>query len=263
MSDSGNTGPSRSKSMPAVPGVEAVVLGAGRGVRLGALTESTPKVLLQVGHRPLLDYHLEALRSVGVRRVWMVVSYLAEQIEKHVDGGRRFGLDVTYVRQTEPLGTGDAVRAASSHIRSDSFLVCYGDVFVPSEASLLPTLLSDATPKIAAAWVPNGGSYGRLVTKEMAGELWLAGISEKDGLPGPALVNAGIYLLPKTLLTLVAELPRSPRGEYELTDALRSYVVQGGKIRVVPVEPWVDIGTEANLALANELASRAQTQKGA
>lgn len=259
MSASGDARPLPSRLGTPARELDAVVLAAGRGVRLGALTRSTPKVLLLVNRRPLLDYHLEALRSVGVRRVSMVVSYRAEQIEQHVDGGRPFGLEVTSVRQPEPLGTGDAVRVASPQIRSDPFLVCYADVFVPGEDSLLRAFLADDTAKIAGARVANGGSYGRLLTKEERGELRLAGIQEKDGQPSPALVNAGLYLLPKSLLGLIARLPRSPRGEYELTDALREYVAQGGTVRVVPVEEWVDAGTEESLARANELSLRARS----
>ncbi len=236
--------------------VDAVVLAAGRGVRLGALTSSTPKVLLSVGGRSLLDHHLEALSAVGVRRVAMVVHYLAEQIEQHVDAHRPPGMEVTMLRQSEPLGTGHAVGAASSWVRSDPFLVCYGDVYLPGEAALLRAFLADKSAKIAAAGVPDGGSYGRLRTEERGAELRLVSIEEKDGRPGPALVNAGLYVLPRSLLRAVAQLSRSPRGEYELTDALQAYVRDGGTIRVVPVEDWVDAGTVENLARANELSSR-------
>jgi UDP-N-acetylglucosamine diphosphorylase / glucose-1-phosphate thymidylyltransferase / UDP-N-acetylgalactosamine diphosphorylase / glucosamine-1-phosphate N-acetyltransferase / galactosamine-1-phosphate N-acetyltransferase len=245
--------------VPVAGEIDALVLAAGRGVRLGALTASTPKVLLPVDGRPLLDYHLDALRSVGIRRVVLIVHYLAEQIDRHVDGGRAFGLDVTSVHQSEALGTGDAVRVASPYIRSDPFLVCYADTFLPAEGALLASFLSDATPKIAGAQVADGGSYGRLATAGAGDELRLVGLEEKDGRPVPALVNAGLYLLPRSMLELVAGLPRSVRGEYELTDAIRLFVARGGTVRVVPVADWVDAGTEESLARANQLARGAHS----
>jgi UDP-N-acetylglucosamine diphosphorylase / glucose-1-phosphate thymidylyltransferase / UDP-N-acetylgalactosamine diphosphorylase / glucosamine-1-phosphate N-acetyltransferase / galactosamine-1-phosphate N-acetyltransferase len=259
MSAPGGAGVRVRGSAPAGREREAVVLAAGRGVRLGALTASTPKVLLAVNHRALLDYHLEALSSVGVRRVWLVVGYRAEQVEQHVGDGRRFGLEVVCLPQGEPRGTGDAVRVAGPHIGSDPFLVCNGDVFVADEASVLGGFLADDLPKIAGAWVPNGGAYGRLVTRETSGELRLVGIEEKDGRPTAAWVNAGLYLLPRALLRWVDGLVRSPRGEFELTDALRAYVAQDGTVRVVPVGAWVDVGTAENLALANQLAATTPT----
>lgn len=234
--------------------VDAVVLAAGRGIRLGKLTETTPKVLVPVNGRPLLDYHLEALRAAGIRRVLLVVHYRAEQVEQHVDRGRPFDLDVEVVRQSEPLGTGDAVRVAAPEIRTDFFVVCYADTFVSGEARLLKELLADSTSKIVAAQVPDGGSYGRLETREVRGRLELVDLREKDGRPVAALVNAGLYLLPRSILPLVAALPRSVRGEFELTDAIRNYVVTGGVLRVVPVSEWVDAGTRESLARAEALA---------
>lgn len=259
MSGSVNGRDPKSQDRGPPQGVEAILLAAGRGVRLGSLTRSLPKVLLPVNGRPLLDYHLEALRSVGVRRVSLVVSYLADRVERHVDEGRSFGLDVVSVRQHEPLGTGDAVRVGGSQIQSDPFLVCYADIFVPEEASLLRELLADGEAKITGAQVPDAGGFGRLMTRNEGGELRLVGIREKDGQRSPGLVNAGYYLLPRSLLAVVADLPRSPRGEYELTDALVEHVRRGASVRVVPVKAWVDAGTPENLALANELARRNST----
>jgi len=238
--------------------VDAVVLAAGRGVRLGRATARTPKVLLEVAGRPLLDYHLEALASVGVRRVVLVVQYLAEQIEQHVRDRPVEGLDITFVRQREPLGTGHAVLVAGPNVRTDRFLVCYADVFLPSERRLLRDFLSDPIPKIAAAEVEDGGSFGRLSVRAESGYARLVGLEEKDGRPVPALVNAGLYLLPKSILDRVARLSPSVRGEYELTDAIREYVTSGGEMRVVPVGEWVDAGTKESLARARDLGSRAR-----
>ncbi len=235
---------------------DAVVLAAGRGVRLGALTERTPKVLLEVDGRALLDYHLLALRRVGVRRVILVVNYLAEQVERHVDGGRPFELDVTTVRQPEPRGTGDAVRVAIPFVRTDPFLVSYADVFLPNEDVVLQELLVDDRAKIVAAEVPNGGSFGRLSTRREGEHVLLEGLEEKDGRAVPALVNAGLYLFPKSILTTVAGLTPSVRGEYELTDAVRAFVGHGGEMHVVSVSDWVDAGTAESLARAGELARR-------
>ena len=251
----------RDPTSPAARGTggpaDAVVLAAGRGVRLGTLTERTPKVLLEVEGRALLDYHLLALRRVGVRRVILVVHYLAEQVERHVDGGRPFELDVTTVRQPEPRGTGDAVRVATPLVRTDPFLVSYADVFLPNEDIVLRELLADDRPKIVAAQVPDGGSFGRLSTRQEGANLRLEGLEEKDGRAVPALVNAGLYLFPKSILTIVAGLTPSVRGEYELTDAVRAFVARGGEMLAVSVSDWVDAGTAESLARAGELARRA------
>ncbi len=256
MSSPGRARPPSDPGGGAIPPVDAVVLAAGRGVRLGDLTRTTPKVLVEVNGRPLLDYHLDALRAVGVRRVVLVVHHFAEQIHRHVADGRPFALRVESVHQPEPLGTGDAVRVAGPRVETDPFLLCYADVFLPNEPAVLRAMLVDALPKIVAARVSDGGSYGRLVTREDRGELFLVGLEEKDGRRTPALVNAGIYLLPRSILPRVATLARSPRGEYELTDAIREFVATGGALRVVAVSDWVDAGTVESLARAEVLARR-------
>ena len=256
MSPSGRIRPDSEPAAGAIAPVDAVVLAAGRGVRLGDLTRTTPKVLVEVNGRPLLDYHLDALRAVGVRRVVLVVHHFAEQIRGHVDDGRPFGLRVESVLQPEPLGTGDAIRVAGPRVETDPFLVCYADVFLPNEPAVLRAMLDDDVPKIAAAHVPDGGSYGRLLTREDRGERSLVGLEEKDGRRTPALVNAGIYLLPRSILARVATISRSARGEYEFTDAIREFVATGGALRVVPVADWVDAGTVESLARAEELARR-------
>jgi len=236
--------------------IDAVVFGAGRGVRLRPLTDTLPKVLVPVCGRPLLDYHLAALQEVGIRRVALVVSYRADQIRAHLGDGASYGLDLHYVLQPSPRGTGDALRVARSEIRSDPFVVCYADVFFPDEAAILRDVLANDRPKIVAARVEDAGSYGRLITTTQEGREVLVDIVEKDGRPTSALVNAGLYLLPSHLWDLVDRLTPSPRGEYELTDAVRSFVKGGGTIEVVEARAWVDIGSPESLRRAVELAQR-------
>jgi NDP-sugar pyrophosphorylase family protein len=233
---------------------DAIVLAAGRGNRLRPLTDSLPKVLVPISGKPLLAFHLEALRSAGVLRVVLVVGYRATQVQQFVGDGARFGLDADYVTQVEPLGTGDAVRVARDKIHSDSMLVCYGDVFLPQEADLFRRFLRDSRPKMAGAQVLAGGRFGRLTTLTREGRTVLVGLQEKDGRPTPALVNAGLYLLPRRVLDIVDRLPLSPRGEIELTDAVLYLATHESEVEIVEVGPWTDIADKEDVAQAEALA---------
>ncbi|MFZ1023347.1 MAG: sugar phosphate nucleotidyltransferase [Thermoplasmata archaeon] len=233
---------------------DAIILAAGRGNRLRPLTDALPKVLVRIGGKPLLAFHLEALRRAGLRRVVIVVGYRSAQVRDFVGDGTPFGLDAQFVLQSEPKGTGDAVRIARDAIHSDSMVVCYGDIFLPHETELLRRFLRDSRPKIAGARVSNGGELGRLLTAVKEGRAVLEGLQEKDGRPTPALVNAGLYLLPRRILDIADRLPLSPRGEWELTDAVLYFATHEGEIEVVEVSPWVDIANHDNLALAESLA---------
>src|SRR5262245_8270328 len=105
--------------------MDAVILAAGLGTRLRPHTLTTPKPLLPVGGRPILEWALGALPPT-VERVVVVVHYLAEEIERYLQGQSRFRQWAT-VRQDQPRGTGDALRSCLTQIRSDRFLVLNGD----------------------------------------------------------------------------------------------------------------------------------------
>lgn len=241
-------------SVRAPPEVDGVLLCAGVGRRLQPLTDSIPKALVPVAGRSIVDYHLEAWRAAGVVRAILVIGYRGDQVREHVGDGKRFGLEIEYVTQTERRGSGHALLTAADRVRSPSVLVGYSDVFFGRTPSIWATLLSDRRAKIVGASVPNGGAFGRLLTD--GGQPWpgLIGIREKDGRPTPGLVNAGAYLLPRRVIDLLRTVPLSPRGEIELTDGVTAYLAEGGDVRVVPTGDWVDIGAPQHLALATLLA---------
>ncbi len=105
--------------------MDAVILAAGLGTRLRPFTETTPKPLLKVQGRPILDWTLGALPST-VDRVIVVVHYLADQIESYLKSQQHVGRWIV-VKQDDPRGTGDAVWSCREHVQSDRFLVLNGD----------------------------------------------------------------------------------------------------------------------------------------
>ncbi|MCS6977447.1 MAG: nucleotidyltransferase family protein [Gemmatales bacterium] len=212
--------------------MDAVILAAGLGTRLRPHTLRTPKPLLPVQGRPILDWTLGALPPV-IRRVVVVVNYLADQIEAYLNEQTHFA-DWTTVRQENPRGTGDAFRCCKNHLRSDRCLVLNGDdlygaadleELVRHPAAILVQKVEQAR-QWGVAFLKPDGTVERLV--------------EKPDLDGPALGNLGAYVFPRTVLDW--DLPLSPRGEYEITD----YVTLLARTQaVVPVEArfWLPIGS--------------------
>lgn len=234
--------------------VEAVLLCAGVGQRLRPLTDSIPKALVPVAGRPLVDYHLEAWRDAGVRHAVLVTGYREDQIRGRVGDGSGYGLRVEYAVQTDPRGTGHAVLAAADRLSAPWVLVGYCDVFFGRRTTVWSTLLSGREAKIVGASVPDASVYGRLAFREEAGGAYLVAIQEKDGVRTPGLINAGAYFLPRRVVEILRDVPSSPRGEIELTDAVTRYVGEGGRVRVVPTATWVDVGTPERLEQASRLA---------
>jgi len=108
--------------------VIVAVLCGGFGTRLGELTRDVPKPMLEIGGRPYLERVLESFAERGLRDFVLLTGYRGEIIEQHFGDGARFGVRIAYSRETEPLGTGGAIREAR-HLLGERFVMTYADVF--------------------------------------------------------------------------------------------------------------------------------------
>jgi bifunctional UDP-N-acetylglucosamine pyrophosphorylase/glucosamine-1-phosphate N-acetyltransferase len=212
--------------------MDAIILAAGKGTRLRPHTNDTPKPLLPVRGRPILDWIIGALPPVD--RLVVVVNYLAGQIEGYLDQQshvRRW----TTVRQAEPRGTGDALMACKGAITSDRVMVLNGDDLI-GRADLAK--LADVPMGILAHPVEAPDSFG-IIFRKPDGTLDKL-VEKPKGLPAPQLANIGGYLFPRAVFDLT--LPLSPRGEYEITDAV-SQLAARQPFQVVEAKYWLPIGT--------------------
>ena len=107
--------------------IKAIILAAGRGERLRPYTDTCPKPLLEIGGRPMIFYHLEALATAGFDSVVINVSWLAEKIESVIGDGSRFGLEVVYSHEAEALETAGGIVQALDYL-DDRFVVVNGDI---------------------------------------------------------------------------------------------------------------------------------------
>ena len=212
--------------------MDAIILAAGLGTRLRPYTYQTPKPLLTIRNRPILDWTLGALPR-AVDRVLVVVNYLAEQIETYLAGQTHFTNWVT-VPQATPRGTGDALHCCRDHLRSDRFMVLNGDdlygaadlaALAACSAGLLVHQV-DEPRRFGIAFLRRDRTLERLV--------------EKPDLDGKQLANAGVYLFPREVFDIPLQL--SPRGEYEITDYV-SVLAARGPVHVVQAHFWLPIGT--------------------
>lgn len=212
--------------------MDAVILAAGLGTRLRPHTLQTPKPLLPVQGRPILDWGLAALPE-AVDRVVVVVHYLADQVESYLREQKHFR-QWTTVFQQEPQGTGDALRMCRNKLTSDRFLVVNGDDLYgaadlaslgQNPAGLLVQPV-DEPRRFGITFLKPDGTLDRLV--------------EKPDLDGHYPANTGAYLFPKHVFEIGLKL--SPRGEYEITDYV-SGLAACGPFHVVQAKFWLPIGT--------------------
>lgn len=214
--------------------MDAIILAAGKGTRLRPHTENTPKPLLDVQGRPILDWIVGALPPV--ERLVVVVNYLAGQIEDYL-AAQTHVKNWIAVRQAEPRGTGDALMSCAGAVTSDKVMVLNGDDLI-GRADL--ARLSAAPAGILAHPVDAPEDYGIIVANT---DGTLKEVIEKPkGLAPPQLANIGGYMFPRAVFDLT--LPLSPRGEYEITDAVSQLAARGG-FRVVAASYWLPIGNVA------------------
>lgn len=236
--------------------MKAVILAAGKGTRMRELTQEMPKPMLRVQGRPILEHILGGLKDAGIREVFIVTGFRAEVIEAHFGDGSRLGMRIVYGRQEVQDGTGKAPELARDFVGTDDFLLTYGDILVRPETyqqmirRFREGTFSGVVTVTGSQDVTQGGlnffddafCLSRLVEKPSAAEVeklraegWLK--------PGQtAWYNAGIYIFRPVLFDFTARLQKSPRGEYELTDALNALVAAGHRIAGMQIAGrWVDV----------------------
>ncbi|MBL8798425.1 MAG: nucleotidyltransferase family protein [Planctomycetia bacterium] len=222
--------------------MDAIILAAGLGTRLRPHTLTTPKPLLPVQGRPILDWALTALPK-SVDRLIVVVHYLPEQVEQYLKQQSHFP-DWATVLQVQPRGTGDALRSCREHVRSDRLLVLNGDdLYGKADLAELVTRPAgflckevDEPRRFGIAFPRPDGTLEKLV--------------EKPDLDGRQLANTGAYLFPRSVFDF--EIKLSPRGEYEITDYV-SAVAAAQPFHVVRANFWLPIGDEAAWNKAQQL----------
>ncbi len=236
--------------------MKAVVLAAGKGTRMRELTQEIPKPMLRVQGRPILEHILEGLKSAGITEVFVVTGFRAETIEEYFGTGSRWGLKIVYGRQLVQDGTGKAPELAKTFVGSDDFLLTYGDILVRPEtyqqmirrfkegpfAGVITVTGSEDVTKGGLNFFDDAFCLRRLVEKPS-----LAQVEElrRDGWLKPgqtAWYNAGIYIFRPVVYEFTARLEKSPRGEFELTDAVNALVAAGHRIAGMKIEGrWVDV----------------------
>jgi NDP-sugar pyrophosphorylase family protein len=222
------------------------VLCGGLGTRLRSAVSDRPKSMAPVAGRPFLELLLADLRRQGIRRAVLGTGYLSEQVRDHFGDGSGVGLGIGYSVETEPLGTGGALRLAASEL-SDPALVLNGDSFVDFELSALTRTLreTDASFVMALQAVPDVGRYGSVTLGE---EGRVEAFVEKGGASGPGLINAGVYLVRREAIDAIPE-GRKVSLETEVLPGLIGRSLRG----VVCSGRFIDIGVPEDYRRAQTL----------
>ncbi len=229
-----------------------MILAAGKGTRLRPITETRPKPLIPVLCKPLLYWHLDALARInGLDEVVIVASYMRDAVEK---AARQHPLAdrIRVIEQGEEKGTGHAVQKAMEALGNEGeALIVYGDIFL-GDWSIYRRVAQINGNAVVGVRVDEPREYGVFVVENNM----VKGVVEKPEEPPSDVANAGIYKFDLGVLGKAVEnLPVSPRGEIEFTDAVNN-AASMTEIRLLTIDrdSWIDVGRPWNILDANRMA---------
>ncbi|MFZ0828269.1 MAG: sugar phosphate nucleotidyltransferase [Verrucomicrobiia bacterium] len=243
--------------------MKAVILAAGKGTRMRELTHRLPKPMLRVQGKPILEHIVTGILAAGIHDIFIVTGFRAEVIETHFGDGSEWGARIATGRQVVQDGTGKAPELAKTFLGHSPFLLTYGDILVPPAtypqmlrrfqegdfAGVITVTPGEDVTKGGLNFFDEQFCLKRLVEKPSPEQLAQL---RRDGWlkPGaPAWYNAGIYIFRPSLFHFTATLQKSPRGEYELTDAICAMIAAGQKLAGLEIQGrWVDVRDPETLA---------------
>ncbi|MDQ6759047.1 MAG: sugar phosphate nucleotidyltransferase [Acidobacteriota bacterium] len=229
---------------------KAVVLAAGKGTRMGALTAEVPKPMLLVSGKPLLEHVLERLRTAGIESVFLVTGYRAETIEQHFAG---YPMPLVFRRQESLNGTARATLLARDFAGEDGFLLTYGDILVSAQDYR----------GIGAQLEADSATSGVLGVKRVEDPWQGAAVYEEQGrvtkiVEKPARGSssthwnsAGLYAFTPAIFDELEKVAPSARGEYEVASAIENQIDAGVRVEMYEIQgAWCDVGRPEDLAAA-------------
>lgn len=213
--------------------VDALIMAGGRGIRLRPLTDGTPKPLLPVCGKPILEYNIDRLASFGVDDIWISIRYLGEQIQSSVGDGADRGMHINYVWEEYPLGTAGALSLVDGFVH-ETILLMNSDILTNIDYEKFYLFFKEHEADLAVACIPYQVKvpYAVMETQDQV----VSGFREKPTYTHYS--NAGIYLMKTEVLPLVPG-----NKSFDATDLMENLIASGKKVVAFPLLGyWLDIG---------------------
>ncbi|MBI5827099.1 MAG: NTP transferase domain-containing protein [Deltaproteobacteria bacterium] len=221
--------------------ITGVILSAGLGSRIKPLSFDTPKPLLPVCNKPIMQYQIESLSSAGIRDIVVVVGYLKEKIMEHFGDGSRLGVRIRYIEQEKALGIAHAVGQIEGHIQGP-FLLFLGDIFT-IHRGLGRVLDTFRKKRSSIVLVVKREDNQEFIKRNFAIQMGRAGlvkrVIEKPRYAINDIKGCGIYLFDLPIFDAIRRTPRTAlRDEYEITNSIQILIEDGYKVHISDVVEW-------------------------
>ncbi|MFM1787368.1 MAG: hypothetical protein RL228_1318 [Actinomycetota bacterium] len=244
--------------------MKGVILAGGTGTRLHPLTRVTSKQLLPVYDKPMIYYPLTTLILAGIND-FLIITRPEDQsaFVSLLGDGSELGISISYALQEKPAGLGEAPLIAETFLNGENFCMVLGDNFLYGSGlgRKLQNIDSSTGATVFAARVSDPSQYGVV---ELDGTGKPISIEEKPKLPKSDLAIPGLYFFDCEIVDICRNLKPSNRGELEITDAIKEYMVRGKlSVEVLPIgTAWLDMGNFESLLEAGEFVHIVQSRQG-
>ena len=216
------------------------------------LTQDVPKPMIAVRGKPVLQHIVEGLRAAGVQKLLIIVGYRADAVQNFFGDGARYKTDIEYATQVTQDGTGRVVDLGRRFVGQAPFVLAYGDILVdPANYKRIVDLADNVEAIVSVTRGEDVSKGGAVFVNE---QMDLVDLREKPmpNEPTSPWYNAGLYAFRPTIFEFTAKLTPSPRGEYELTDAIRALAQSGKKVQALELAgEWADVRDPEVLAQLN------------
>jgi len=234
--------------------MKGVLLSGGTGSRLRPITHTGPKQLVPVANKPVLEYAIEDFKDAGITEIGVVLGHKGrDEIQALLGDGSKYGVDITYIVQGNPLGLAHAAGCAREFVGTDDFVMYLGDNILKSGVADLVNSFESGEygAGIALQEVDNPAAFGIADVDEHG---TVTELIEKPDEPPTNLALIGMYVFSPAVFDAIDDLEPSWRGELEITDAIQHLLQDGYEIDSHVVTGWwKDTGKPEDILEANRL----------
>lgn len=213
--------------------IDVVIMAGGKGTRLRPLTENTPKPLLKVGDKPIMEHNIDRLGLFGMDNFWISVNYLGEQIEDYFETGKEKNIDIKYVWEEKPLGTIGSMSKIND-FKHDYILLTNSDILTNLDYEDFFLSFLDSEADLSVVTIPYDVKIPYAVLETDNDQV----LSFKEKPTYTYYSNGGIYLIKKEILDLI---PKD--AFFNATDLMETLIEKNFKVHSYPLRGyWLDIG---------------------
>ncbi len=238
--------------------MKSVILAAGKGTRLGALTKVTPKPLIPVAGKPVAEHIMTGMREAGINDFILITKHLEHLIKEYFGDGSKLGVNVSYITQPDgKYGTAAALECAENAVDGQPIMFGWGDIITaPQTYKAVAEIFArgDCDGVMSLNYMEDPSAGGAVYMTE--DESKVVKIAEKQ--PKEECTShwnsAGIFVFKPIIFDYLRNLPPSARGEYEISDAINNLIADGAVIRPYFLKDiWCDVGTPQDIITAEKI----------